>query len=258
MASDVAVGDSETPWIQVSPSDGTTQVALEVRAPDGGPASYTATGGDPEPIVGTSPQQYTQRWTADQPVVYDQPGRWVLHWAVTGTGEGAEDLEVWVVASPVAGGPTWTPGRSRVANYIPHRTLSRSVEATGSSEEQLAFTFDSTTTPTGVQVDRLIADGVAWVASRITPMHASSEPAAAVCAAIYAAAMIERSWPNDDQSLQRANDLERRLDTMLKDLAAANTDQNDTDNGTQDGFDVVYPAWSFPPADCRWDSPTYW
>jgi hypothetical protein len=253
--SDVAQGDAETPVLDVAPADGSTVAVLTVNKPDGTSASLVVTGGDLVVIAGTNPVQYSQRWTAATPVVYDQPGRWVLGWDVTGAGEGAEDLEVWVAASPVAGGPTWLPGRSRVANYIPHRTLVRSSSSTIGSQDTYELTFDSTTLPTGVQVDRIIADGAAWVAARAANLHVTLHDAGSVCVALYCAAAVERAWPNDDQSLQRANDMEKRLDGMLTTLV----DANEAANGTGDyGLDIASPAYTFPPADLRYDYARYW
>ena len=256
MGSDLGVGDSDLPYISVSPADSDTAVTLVAYAPDGTSTSVAVTGGSLEPVAGSSPVVNMQTWTATDPLEYTQPGRWVLTWTVTGTGAGAENVEVFVVASPTAGGPTWTPGRSRVANYLPHRTLVRDLSTTTGSQDVLLMSWDSTTTPTGVQVDRLIADGVAYIGSRLAPVHVNSEQAASVLVCLYAAAMIERSWPQDDQALQRANDLDKRMDMMLKDLV----DANNASNGTDDfGIDVAHmPYWSFPAADVRYDDARYW
>lgn len=255
MSTDVGVGDAELPHLDVTPAHGDTVAVLTVYPPGADSFTVPTSGGDLEEVPGTTPTEYTQRWTATEPVIYTAPGRWVLHWAVTGTGEGAEPYEVYVVEPPTAGGPTWTPGRSRVANYLPHRTLVRDIATTIGSQDRLLMSWDSTTTPTGVQVDRLIADGVAYVSSRLSPVHATSEAAAAVLACLYCAAMIERSWPHDDQSLQRANDLERRLDLMLADLAEANNAANGTDDH---GLEIAPAYWSFPAADARYDDAGYW
>jgi hypothetical protein len=258
LSTDVGVGDAEVAVLTVEPADAGTAVTLTVTGPDGTSIAVTMTGAALVPIPDTSPIQYSQVWTADTPVVYDQAGRWVLHYEVTGTGEGAEDLEVFVTPSPVAGGPTWAPGRSRVANYIPHRTLVRSATSTIASEDGYEYTFTSETRPTGVQVDRLIADGIAWVSALITPMHPTSEAAAGLLAALYSAIAVERSWPDDDQALQRANDMEKRLDNLLASLTAANRTANDGDLVTPPGAPAVNPYWSFPPADPRYDSAGYW
>lgn len=256
MASDVSQGDSEVPFLVVEPADADTTVTLSVSAPDGTSSAVPMVGGELEPIAGSSPAQNRQRWTANTPVTYTQPGRWVLHFDVDGTGEGAEDLEVFVAPSPVAGGPTWWPGRSRVANYVTHRTLARNPAAIINSAEAHQLTFDSTTMPPGVVVDRLIADGAAWVTMRVSPLAATMQPAAAVAVALYCAAAIERQFPADEQSLQRANDIEKTMRSLLGELV----DANNASNGSSDyGIDVSpAPVWSFPAADPRWDSPTYW
>lgn len=251
---DLGVGDAELVSLTVQPADGDTLAFLIATAPDGTSTSVPVSGGDLEAVSGSSPVEYRQTWTSVDPVTYTAPGRWVLTWAVTGTGEGAEDVEVFVVASPTAGGPTWTPGRSRVANYVPHRTLARDLSTTAGSQDVYQWTFDNTTTPTGVQTDALIVDAVAWVSARVSPMQASMHDLARAVAAILCAAWVERSWPHDDQSLQRANDMERRADAMLVGLADANAAAGETG---QYGIDIV-PAWSFPPGDPRWDSPGYW
>jgi hypothetical protein len=244
--------------LTVAPADITTAVALTVTAPDGTETTVTMVGGDLVEIPDTSPTEYSQVWTADTPVVYDAAGKWLLHYAVTGTGEGAEDLPVYVVSSPVAGGPTWTPGRSRVAAYVAHRTLEYSLETTGDGEDAWAQTFTSTTRPSGVQVDRLIADGVDWVSSRVYPLNTRSEGMAAWVAAYWAAIAVERQFPdNPTEALQRANDMERQLNSMLTGLIESNQTANDLDSGATDyGIDIA--VWAFPPADCRWDSANYW
>lgn len=254
MASDVGVGDSELGTLNVAPADGTTSAVCTVTGPAGTPVSFTATGGPLLPIEGSTNTQ--QLWTTDQPITYVEPGRWVLHWDVTGTGQGAEDFVVHVVASPVAGGPTWLPGRSRVATYVPHRTLARSTASTVASADEYVFGFDSTTIPTGVQVDRLIMDGVDWVSTLVTPLNVKSQPLAALVSALWAGIAVERGWPDDDQSLARANDMEKQLNLLLAELKAANLAANTTD-GVQSVPPAVLPAWSFPPSDLRWDSSCY-
>jgi hypothetical protein len=150
--------------------------------------------------------------------------------------------------------PDWAPTVTQVAVYVPKRTLVRPDESTVESDDTYQFTFDTTTMPTSAQVLQLIADGCAWVTARVSPLATSSENAARVCAALYAAAAVERGWPEDDNALQRANDLEKRLDALLTDLIDANNSSNGTGSY---GLDIV-PQWSFPPADCRWDSPSFW
>jgi hypothetical protein len=241
---DIGTGDSEVPDLTITPADNTTTATLTVTKPDGTSTGVPVSGGALTPITGSA--QHSQQWAADTPVVYDQPGRWILAWTVTGTGEGSEDLEVYIVPSPVAGGPTWAPGRSRVANYVPERTLERAPASVIQSQDEYDLTFTSNTRPTGLAVDRLIADGVAWVSSRVYPMNARVEAAAEVVVALYAAAAVERGTPEGVDSLQRANDLEKRLDLMMSDLVNANNAANDSSDY---GLEIV-PVWSFPPAPC--------
>ncbi|BAL87301.1 hypothetical protein AMIS_20810 [Actinoplanes missouriensis 431] len=250
--SDLSVGDVDQPYLDVTPAGVDTTGTLTVHRPDGTSSGVPVTPGP----LGADPDtgEPTRRLTAD-PVVFDQPRRWVLSWQVMGTGVGAEDIEIWVVPSPAAGGPEWTPSRTRVATYVPHRTLARSLTSVVNSQDIYQFTFDHTTTPSGVAVDALIVDAVAWVAARVSPMRDSMHDLARAVAALLAAAWVERSWPNDAASLQRANDMERRADAMLGDLA----DANNAAGGTSDyGIEIVAPTWSFPTADPRYDDPRYW
>lgn len=141
--------------------------------------------------------------------------------------------------------PDWAPPVDQVAVYVPHRTLVRAEDSSVESDDSYLLTFGPTTLPTDTQVDQLIADGAAWVAAQVSPMNSVSESAAAVCAALYAAAAVERGWPTDDQSLQRANDIEKRLDTLLAALVKSNDAANGADDIDDDagdyGLDIAYP-----------------
>lgn len=235
MASDLGVGDIETAYLDVTPGDGTTAGTLTVTDPDGNDSTPGVTAG--------APAGGTVRLTSAA-ITYDQPGRWLLHWDVTGTGAGAEDVEVYLVTSPVAGGPTWLPGRSRVANHIPNRTLARNPGTYTASGDDYQLTFDSTTRPSGVQVDRLIADAGNWIATVIPDLAEANYDAASTCAAVWAAAAVERGWPNDDTSLPRARDLQALAEQMRADLVRANTATTGTDPA--DPGSVLLPVWSFP------------
>ncbi len=255
MASDLGQGDSDVPYLIVRPADTDTVATLTARKPDGTTVNVPVTAGALAAVPDTNPVEYTQRWDATDPLEYDQATRWVLHWDVTGTGEGEEDFEVWVVPSPSVGGPAWTPSRSKVATYVPHRTLARSLSSTTASQDQHQFTFDNTTTPTGGQADALIVDAVAWIAARVPKLTTVHHDLARAAAALLAAAWIERSWPNDDQSLQRANDMEKRVDLLVADLVGA----SNTETGSGDfGLDIAHPVFSFPAADPRYDDARYW
>lgn len=229
MASDVGLGDIEIHYLDVQPADGTTDGTLAVTAPPDG------TDQEPNVTAGT-PTSGVVRLTAAA-VTYDAPGLWVLHWAVTGMGASTEDVEVYVVASPVAGGPTWTPGRSRVANYVPGRTLSRDVETH-------ELTFSSTTLPTGVVCDRLIADAVATILARTGEIDDTLHAAASATAAVLAACAVERGYParSEEQSLVRARDLCQQGQRMLDDLVRANQQPEDPGAG---GTNLL-PLYSFP------------
>lgn len=230
MATDAGVGDREVATLEVQPGDNTTTGTLTVTAPTGGT--------DQTPnVTASAPDDGVVTLTSDT-ITFDAPGRWVLHWEVTGTGASAEDVEVYVVASPVAGGPTWIPGRSRVANYVPLRSLPRD------SETHL-FTFDSTTFPPGVTVDRLIADAVATILARTGEIDPALSDAASVVAAKLAACSVERGFPaqQSEQSLARARDICQDAAKSLDDLVIANRKPDDPGNAN-----APVPLFSFPSA----------
>lgn len=253
MASDVGTGDSELPYLDITPADGTTAATLTVSKPDGTSTQVTVAPGVLTITPGSNPVTYTQRWAVTAPVVYDQPGRTVLHWAVTGTGEGTEDLEVWVVPAPVPGGPTWTPGLSRVALYIPRLTVD--VTTPGSAVELGTFTAE--TNPTDAVAQRHIDDAVAEVLAACGPIPLSLEALARAVAALRAAASIQLSYSNTAlgmDTLSIAAALNARADA---DLARLKTAIADLVDGSADGLAVVVSVWSFPAPDPRFDLPQY-
>lgn len=242
MASDLGVGDADLPYLVVEPADVGTVATLTVTQPDNTTTAATVVGGALVPIAGTSPTQYWQTWTATTPLVYTQPGRWLLHWDVTGTGMGAEDVEVWVVPNPTAGGPTWTPGLTRVAAYIPRLTVDMSTPGTAVE----LGTFTTATNPTDTVAQRHIDDAVAEVLAVCGPLPTSLEVLARAVAAQRAAATIQRAYggsrPGED-SLAVAAALDARADADLTRLRAAIQDLTD---GSADGFVAVSPVYSFP------------
>ena len=149
-------------------------------------------------------------------------------------------------AGPVL--PSWAPGLSDVAQYVPQRTL---VPTSGANNSE--WTFDSTTRPTDVVVDGLIAKACAWT---VLPLHhaldASLTQAAATVAAQHAAWAVEQAYPEReakarDTATDTAAALLKEARQMRAELVIANDLAWDTDHGTVDtpytGFDVVY---SFP------------
>lgn len=229
MAAQLSQGDVEAPTVEVQPFDDTTAATLTVTAPDGTQTTPPVSHQD------NTPQQGTQTWVGD-PVTYDQAGRWVHHWVITGLGGRVVNQELYVLASPVAGGPTWTPGRSRVANYVPLRTLERDTETHD-------WTFTANTFPPGITVDRLIADAVSTIQARAGEVHAALFDAASVVAAKLAACAVERGFPaqQTEQSLTRARDICQDAAKSLDDLVVANRKPDDPGNAN-----ALLPLYSFP------------
>lgn len=227
--SDVSIGDVEVPDLTVDPHDADTAVTLTVTLPDG-------TLLDPAPNATTTDNGAT--WHTE-PVRYTQAGAWILTWTVTGTGAGTAVRRVMVAASPTAGGPTWTPGRSRVAHYVPGRTLDYDAETH-------VLTFTSTTRPTGLQVDQLIADAVAWVLAATGTVAASLYDMASATAAVRAAAFVELGYPDKAEDVSHGQILLAEAQRMLDQLVRANqaaTGANPTDPGA-----ALLPRFAFPAA----------
>jgi hypothetical protein len=238
MRGDIAVGDTEYPTLDGVPDNAT--VTVDVAAPDGG-----------TPAEGVAATVADGTATAVEPVTYNVAGRWVQTWTVTAEPDDSEAdpatdvrvVEVYVVPIPTAGGPTWTPGRSRVANYLPGRTLVR--EAAANVPQ---WTFTSQTRPTGVVVDRLIADAVAWVTAATGTVHESLHDLAATCAALFAASSVELGYPDretDVKGVSRgiAEDLLKRAKAMRDDLARANAAAGEP---PVDAGSNLLPSYAFP------------
>lgn len=220
----------------------TPDVSTDVSVTVTGPAGWTNN------VVGPSGPDNGDEWVAQ--FVPTVPGTYVAVWTVEGTGAGVETGTYYARPTPVPADntPTWLPSLADVAKYVPQRTLARNPATFQEAGDSYLLTFDDTTRPTDAMVQRLIVDGAAWVTARAANLHVSLGAAAATCTAIYAAAAVERGWPHDDNSLQRANDLEKRLDTLLADLVAANNDANDEENGEGDWALEIAPLWYFPQA----------
>lgn len=236
MATDVGVGDVEVPRLDVTPADETTAAALVVTDPDGVQTTPAVTKG--------TVADATVRFTADA-VTYDKPRLWRLLWTVTGTGVGEEPQEVFVVPVPGVGGPLWRPGRSRVAAYIPGRTLVPTPGGANIPER----TFDSSTNPPGVVVDRLIADAIAWILAATGPLDTSLHELGSAAAAVFAAAMVEQGYPDRDAatkttSADTAAALLAQARTMRDDLARANAAANGS-NPTDPNSGLL-PVYAFP------------
>ncbi len=150
--------------------------------------------------------------------------------------------------------PLWAPTLAQVADYVPWRTLTRAESSTVESEDTYQGTFTATTRPDDAAVTRLIANACARVLARVGTLAAALEGAATTVSALLCASWIERSWPEDQDAQTRADALQKEAELMLSELAKA----NDAASYTGDyGIETVNPVWSFPPADCRWDYPTY-
>lgn len=139
--------------------------------------------------------------------------------------------------------PVWAPTRERVADYVSPRTV---ITAAGGNE--LLRTFTENTQPTGGTVDRLIADGVAWVLAECGAVADTLTDLASTVAALHAAWAVELSWPDreatvKDTSLGVADRLRAQAEAMMARLVAANTAAG---QGSVAAGSPVLPRWQFP------------
>lgn len=223
-------GSTDALSLVVDPYDLTTLATVVVTRPSGPPLTPTA----------TSTDHHT--WTAS--AVYNQTGRWVATWTVTGTGAGVAEREIWVSVPPAAtAGVGWRPDLWQVADYIPGRTLVGAVDGYGAALN----TFDDSTHPTGGQVHRLITAAVSWVELKTGPdIDPSLDDSASACVAIYTAAAVERGYPDSSRDVAVADQLYKQAVAMRDDLHRANVALTGTD--PEEPSAVLLPSYSFPPA----------
>jgi hypothetical protein len=246
---DLSVGDSERPSIDIAPYQvGSTAATLTVHSPADTDPTGTAVPLDTgvETTVDGVP---VLRFTVTAPVQYPVAGWWVRGWQVTGVGACEPDERFFVAPNPTAGGPEWTPNRQRVASYVPSRPL---VPAADGSNTDLQ-TWDSSTRPTGGQVDVIIMDAVNWVLDATGELDSTLYQSANAVAAIRAAAFIELGYPErNDPMKSTANTTSDRLfkqaELMLAALVARNKALTGADGDDPEPVFEIAPMWSFPAA----------
>ncbi|GGM53296.1 hypothetical protein ACFFX1_54975 [Dactylosporangium sucinum] len=246
---DLTVGDWETAHIDVAPYDGSTAATLTLHSPaDTDPAgTLIPLDGGVELI--NEDGQAVKRFTQVSAVQYPVSGWWVRSWDITGVGASQPDERFFVSPNPVAGGPTWTPTRERVADFVPHRTIPEAFESQG----EPLLTFTANTTPRGATVDRLITGAVGWVLTTTGDLHTSLGDAAQEAAALRAAGFVELAgMPTVDRDL--ADALFTQADAALKALAARNESLTGVDPDDPDAVFEIVPLYSFPPASSWGDS----
>jgi len=131
-------------------------------------------------------------------VTPSRTGEWRIVWTASGAVTDSETVYLLIVdpaedASPLLAAPGWAPDIADVAVHIPTRT-----RAVGTDNSYLG-TFTADTTPTGVEVDRLIRHACAWVMGRTgSPVMPIAAGQAAVAAALLAAFWAEIGYPERD------------------------------------------------------------
>jgi hypothetical protein len=124
-----------------------------------------------------------------------------------------------------------------VATYVPARTLS-TVDGTHQR------TFTAETNPNADHVTSLVDDACAWVLVATGPISASLETMAAATAAVYAAAGVERGFPDRDADVDTAQRLYEQALAMRSDLDVANRALSGED--TTDSAGAVQVLYGFP------------
>ena len=221
-------GSTDTLTLTVTPYAADTSATVHLDGPGGATLNPTASSTDGK-----------HTWTASP--IYTAAGTWVATWTVTGTGAGIVTEQIWVSAVPSAAARVaWRPDVWKVADYVPGRTLVAAVDGYGNA----IATFDSTTHPTGDQVQRLVTDGCAWVATRCGTLDASLYDMGTAVAAVYAAAQVERGYPDANRDPQVADQLWQQAQAMREDLAKANAAITGVE--PEDPAAHLVPYYSFP------------
>lgn len=143
--------------------------------------------------------------------------------------------------------PDWAPDLTRVATYIPERT----VEIDRESDGMPVLSFTANTRPSAAQVQSQIEGAVAWVLLDTTSsLDSTLFDAARELAAIRAAGLAEIAWPVRDGDINAGQALLTQADAGLKSLVA----RNDVITGENPEVFEVAPVWSFPCPDPWGDS----
>lgn len=146
--------------------------------------------------------------------------------------------------------PAWAPSLPQVADYVPGRTIVGAADGYGN----VTSTFSETTHPTDVQVTRLIEQACSWVMLKTGAVHESLTADAALCAAVWTAAMVEQGYPDNRDDLSTAEALYRQAVQMRDDLDRANAAK--TGDNPEDPAAHLMPVWSFPAAPA-WGDETF-
>jgi hypothetical protein len=155
-------------------------------------------------------------WTGNP--VYPLAGEWVAHYVA------------------------WRPDAWHVADYIPGRTLVGAVDGYGNALN----TFTGDTHPPLGTVQRLITAGCAWVGARVANVDSTLTDLARAAAACWAAAQVERGYPDNSKETADAAELFRQANALRDDLQRAN--EAVTGEDPEDPQAHLMPVYSFPNA----------
>lgn len=136
--------------------------------------------------------------------------------------------------------PAWAPDLAAVASYITSRTLDNALP--GDPTPTGSFNVD--TYPTDAQVTGLIPGSCQWVTVATGTIDAALYEAAAACAALRTAALIELSFPTRDAEVSIAETMLAQALALRTDLAGANIAITGVDPSTS-AHELV-PQWTMP------------
>lgn len=136
--------------------------------------------------------------------------------------------------------PSWAPLVKQVAGRI----MARTRIASGA----LAGTFNTETTPTGIQVEEVITEAVSFLIPRLGPVAESQEMQARALAALRCAYMIEEAYfPEQSESYaspMRELRMEYREELENWDKAARGEEPNDMAKMTTLPVGTLYPGYA--------------
>jgi hypothetical protein len=219
--------------------DGTTNVTVSVRRPDGTAiagliiSAFGGVGGDEKTV-----QWYATDDGAQGSATANAAGDWLAVWTVTGTGASVSPKVYSVEPLPgTSTNPTWMPFLREVADYVPWLTLDT---ATPGGDTFLS-TFTGTTYPTDEQAVRIVERVARPISARWPDLPNSAYDLARAYVALRAAAQLARAFPRTSNDTQTADSLAEEADELWASLMEIADDASTSPTNTGHS-----PVYAFP------------
>jgi hypothetical protein len=228
--------------------DGTTNVTVSVRRPDG----TALTGLIISAFGGTDLDEKTVQWYATNDGAAGSPttaaaGDWLAVWTVTGKGASVSPKVYSVYPLPgTATNPTWMPFMREVGDYIPWLTLDTAIPG----GDTFLGTFTGTTYPTDEQAVRHVERVIRPITERWPTLPTTVYELARSYVTLRSAASLARAFPREaggtiGQGAQSAADaLDRQADALW--AALVKTADDAQAEGTNPTGTGNVPVWAFP------------